>query len=238
MGCVYSATNKLNGMLYVGKTRLSLAVRRKRHESDAQKCAASYFHRALRKYGFDAFEWTVLYNDLDDDELVVYERLVIRKLKTKSPNGYNMTDGGEGWPGQVFSDAHRKNLSAAKKGKKLSPQAVANIAKGHIGLKHSSATKEKLRKLGAGRKHTPEARARMSLAQKGRKVSPEAITRLAAFNMGRPGTMLGKKHTPEAKAKMRGRLVTTETRAKMSAAHKRRRERLSLGVQSESVVVL
>jgi hypothetical protein len=96
MGIIYLARNTVNGKGYVGKTVQTMEFRRACHQKDAIANRGYYFHKALRKYGFDAFEWSVLYEDGDNDVLCIMETRMIRRLGTKIPNGYNMTDGGEG----------------------------------------------------------------------------------------------------------------------------------------------
>src|SRR3990172_11757047 len=100
VGIVYMARNKVNGKCYVGKTMLAMEVRRWGHESRARKGGGYLFHNALRKYGFGAFVFKVLIDNVDDEgELNCLEQSVIRSFKSKAPSGYNLTDGGEGVSG-------------------------------------------------------------------------------------------------------------------------------------------
>ena len=57
---VYEAVNKTNGKVYVGLTATSLEKRKGSHLRSAKAGSGSYFHKALRKYGEDAFEWSVV----------------------------------------------------------------------------------------------------------------------------------------------------------------------------------
>jgi len=55
------AQNKINKKVYVGQTVRSLSARRSGHYRDAfVKKTNNYFHRSLRKYGKDAFEWSII----------------------------------------------------------------------------------------------------------------------------------------------------------------------------------
>lgn len=96
MGCIYLARCMVNGKGYVGKTTQLLEHRRDAHRRDAEKQSQFIFHRAIRKYGWDAFEWSILTEDDDDEWLFLMEQKWIKRLGTKTPNGYNMNDGGEG----------------------------------------------------------------------------------------------------------------------------------------------
>jgi len=57
MGLIYLVRNRLNGKCYLGKTEQSLQARKANHQCRAKKGSDAFFHRALCKYGFDAFEW-------------------------------------------------------------------------------------------------------------------------------------------------------------------------------------
>lgn len=60
------------------------------------KTTKSHFHKALRKYGQENFEWAVLYESNDEDFcLNIMEPYMIR-CHDSFKNGYNMTSGGEG----------------------------------------------------------------------------------------------------------------------------------------------
>ena len=99
MGCIYVATCKVNGKLFIGQTRTRLDVRKKEHLSTALRGnhpSVSIFHRAIVKYGTEAFEWDVMcevdpaeYHTLDE-----LETLAIEMNQTLLPDGYNMKLGG------------------------------------------------------------------------------------------------------------------------------------------------
>ena len=59
MGCIYLVANKVNGKLYVGKTTQTRNARKKAHEKLAMNGNGFVFHKALRKYGLDNFEWNI-----------------------------------------------------------------------------------------------------------------------------------------------------------------------------------
>ena len=69
MGVVYVAMNRINGKQYVGKTMKTVETRRCNHEKSASTGADFVFHRALRKYGAKNFEWKVLMECEDEDDL-------------------------------------------------------------------------------------------------------------------------------------------------------------------------
>ena len=103
-GLIYIATNKTNGMCYVGQTTNTMA-RRKR-------CGYNkYFTNAQKKYEFDWVEIPVHVDMLD-----TIERLYIKTCNSVFPNGYNFELGGNGKK-EVSAETRRK-MSEASKGKK------------------------------------------------------------------------------------------------------------------------
>jgi hypothetical protein len=66
---------------------------------------------AIKKYGRDAFEVSVLASGLDDDQAALVEKEMIRVYETKAPLGYNLTEGGQGSPHK--NPDHGKNIAKA-----------------------------------------------------------------------------------------------------------------------------
>lgn len=95
--CIYKATNKLNGKSYIGQT-IDFEHRKHTHihRRDGFCDPNSIFHKALDKYGEDAFEWEVLAEIPGKSFANAFEREMIRKYNTYKPNGYNLTKGGDG----------------------------------------------------------------------------------------------------------------------------------------------
>ena len=149
MGCVYLVRNKVNGKGYIGKTLNGMEKRRKGHEHAAEKGSKLPFHRALRKYGFENFEWIILFGDLEEEEIDEFEMICIKKTKTKAPNGYNLTDGGDG--GNTFEG--RKHTEEAKRKIKegRTPEIIERVASFHQGRKRSKETRGKISKAAKGR---------------------------------------------------------------------------------------
>ncbi len=98
MGCIYCATNNVNGKQYVGKTGGNLAGRKKHHEGRARRGSGWIFHDAIREFGADAFSWELIFASDDDQALCQMEVTTINDLKTMAPTGYNLTEGGDGLP--------------------------------------------------------------------------------------------------------------------------------------------
>lgn len=111
MGCVYRATCNTNGKYYIGKTLGALQDRMYAHKICKDKCL---FHKAIRKYGWDDFEWDILYESEDEESLYQKEKLFIKLYNSYMPCGYNMTTGGDGNYSREFSkDWHFNNMERA-----------------------------------------------------------------------------------------------------------------------------
>lgn len=116
-GCVYAATNTLNGRVYIGKTAQGLAERRWKHISEAKAGGGFVFAKALRKYGEEAFAWAEVFASDDDAALLAAEIEIIARLRAEGVNLYNLADGGQGPSGAIRSAETRAKLSAASAGK-------------------------------------------------------------------------------------------------------------------------
>jgi group I intron endonuclease len=99
--------NLIDGKMYIGKTKYTLEHRKKEHIKSIDKRVNSLLYRAIKKYGIDNFEWSVLCECKSEDELNKMEVDYISKYNTFN-SGYNMTTGGDG--GYTFSDEVLKRI--------------------------------------------------------------------------------------------------------------------------------
>lgn len=120
---VYCATNKINGKKYIGYTVKSLAERKQTHKYRANTKDTKYhtiFRLAIRKYGWENFEWDILSRVNTKEEAIVKEIELISKLNTFTPNGYNISKGGNG--GFISKEVNKKisiSLKRLHENKKL-----------------------------------------------------------------------------------------------------------------------
>ena len=92
---VYLATNQIDGKQYVGQTKNTLEYRCYHHRQAACRVedkTNSKFYNAIRKHGWENFDWSILYEGARIDKM---EKFFIKKLNTME-EGYNMTPGGIG----------------------------------------------------------------------------------------------------------------------------------------------
>lgn len=95
---IYLYTNLINGKQYVGQST-DLQHRKNAHKSCAFNPNSndynSMLHRAFRKYGLENFKYEILVEGIDDISILnILEEYYIKLFNTKTPNGYNVLDGG------------------------------------------------------------------------------------------------------------------------------------------------
>lgn len=95
---IYEILNLINNKRYIGLTSESLHIRWSRHKNNAKRKQnyQSILYKAIRNYGEDNFKLFIL--DICKSKTTALKKEIywIKKLKTKTPNGYNLTNGGEG----------------------------------------------------------------------------------------------------------------------------------------------
>ena len=192
MGYIYVRPNLINGKKYVGQaTTKRFKERQNRWNNLNQPYAGPAINNARAKYGIEAFGFEIL-KECDDKELDYWEKYYIKELNTKVPNGYNLTDGGDGVKGCHISEEHKKKISTKLKGKHLSEEHKKKIGKANKGKKRSEEYKNNLSVLYRGRSITEETRKKMSEKAKGRKVTEETRKKLSENHKGKYNTKCSK----------------------------------------------
>lgn len=97
---IYKFTNKINGKVYIGQS-VNLKNRYLAHKNSYNNSNCSgyntLFYQALRKYGWENFDYEILIEDdnLTVDELNELEKQYIKQYDSFRNNGYNLTIGGK-----------------------------------------------------------------------------------------------------------------------------------------------
>lgn len=197
-GYIYLIENDLNQKLYVGQAR-NPGKRQREHFRGSPGCP--YLKAAIDKHGSVHFDFVLLEACSSQEELNQKEQYWIALLNTKSPNGYNLTLGGEGmpspsketreklskakrgtsspWWGKSLSEEHKEKLRQSKLGKRLSESHRRNLGKAHKGL--FAGEKHPL----YGKPVSKETRSKLSMAAKGKKLSPDHKRRIGEANKKR-----------------------------------------------------
>ena len=132
---IYMAKNKVNGKIYIGQTVKSLETRRGQHESatrkDNNKCFF-HFHNALKRYGIDNFEWSIIDKASSIEELNEKEQAYIEQYEScDQSKGYNLNSGGGSYKRTEIS---RMLDSINRTGEKRSPETCRKIGESKKGV--------------------------------------------------------------------------------------------------------
>jgi len=105
--------NLLTGKKYIGQHKFCSS------NEEFQKSdycgSGNYLQNSINKYGLQNFKkWVLIHcRDLEANH---YEKLWIKKLNTKHPSGYNLTDGGGGFSG-VHTEETKKKMKEKATGR-------------------------------------------------------------------------------------------------------------------------
>lgn len=108
---VYKITNKTNNRIYIGCTTQGLIDRKSEHYSRCFNAKRkSKLCDAMRKYGFDNFDFEIIKECSTTEEMFLSEIYYIGFYNSKE-SGYNLTIGGEGCIGYKHTEETKKILS-------------------------------------------------------------------------------------------------------------------------------
>lgn len=176
---IYKATNKINGMIYIGQT-LQPLHRRWRDHCRGDKQPEGYLHRAIAKYGAENFTIEHIDTAATLTELNIKEEAYIKAFNCLSPHGYNLLPGGGN------RECHPETKDKIKNTLKGRP-VPQRWTKGRVGP-HSEETKAKLSEMNKGKpiKHR---------WTKGNQTprTEEQKAHLSAMNKGKPNKVLFKR---------------------------------------------
>lgn len=104
---IYKAQNKITNKVYIGKTLFTLEQRKNQHITHSLRKPTGKFHKALKSYGADNFEWSVVDTAKNAVELNTKEINYIKEYNSIK-NGYNMIEGGTGGYNEYAVKANRE----------------------------------------------------------------------------------------------------------------------------------
>lgn len=171
-GLIYIATNIQNKKVYIGKTSRRFGIRKSEHFVSSKDATALdynvYFHKGIRKYGWNNFKWRILGYCYSEDELDACEEECIYFYRAYGSDGihrdsiygYNILLGGKkGSKGYKFTEEQKEKqrkgiLKTYENGRiPMQPNENYGFKKGHS--------------LNKGIIHTEEHNKKISLAKKG-----------------------------------------------------------------------
>ena len=204
---------------YVGVTHNTPRARLGRHISDARKAKATHHSagwiRSLLRVGVEP-----LVKIIDEGAGPSWVASEVYWIAWHKEQGFDLTNhavGGQGPVGCVRSPETRAKLSAANRGKKQSPALVEKRIAPMRGRVVSDETRAKQSASMTGFKPSPETCAKIRAS----KASPEYREKMASSSRR---VYADRKARGLVKSQV-GKKMSAESRAKMSAAAKARRER-------------
>jgi group I intron endonuclease len=234
-GVAYKITNIITGAAYIGITTQDPRKRFRHHLYDSKR-SDHLIHRAIRKYGKNAFQFEIVACAFTKDDLPELEKLLIADHGTFARHGgYNMTTGGEAgkkpceetllrmslaskarWADPAFVE-HQRQVQG---GKKQSPELVAKRIAHQIGRPLSAEHKASLSRAHRGQIISADHRLKISNALRGRQADPNSVAkRVAALR----GHAVSAETRAKLSAALTGRIISEQQRARQSAAMKGRR---------------
>jgi len=145
---IYKATNKITNKIYVGQTTHTLDKRIKNHIKESKIDSNRPFMLSINKYGVDNFIFETIDSANNLDELNDKEIYWIDFYNSVSPNGYNITGGGQGKKMKTTKELSKLISEGLKKSKKW--QEIRNSEEYVKKMKESFINSAK------GKKFTPK----------------------------------------------------------------------------------
>lgn len=215
---------------YCGKTVFNVSDRLAGHRFDAKKAPTRPVCQWILAVGAFLRAQTVEVVPIEAN-WAKRERAWIKTLRAINPDCANVSEGGTGSPGYVFTAEVRARHRAGLLGHEVSAETRAKISASTKGRVVSAETRAKMSINALNM--SAETKAKISATLTGRKLSPERRAQLRE-------TVTGRKHSAASRAKMsaaqkargaeisaihKGKTVSAETRLKMSVAAKLRERR-------------
>lgn len=219
---IYALDDPTNeeGTRYAGKTISLMKQRLSGHISAAKHGSHLPVHRWIKELLDSGVKPRIILLDIvvngEDWELV--EKDWIRTLRASGHDLLNIADGGDGGGmlGHITSEATRKKLSDASRGKALPAHVVEAARQSRLGSKHSAETRAKI----SERLRSQEINVKLIAAQA--KLSHPAIGLLKNAE-DRRGVPLTEEHRANIGKGNLGHRHTDQSKEKMSVAAKNRK---------------
>lgn len=154
---------------YIGQT---INGEKERWNSDKYK-GCSVMERAVKKYGKEGFQTTILVTAETKEELDQLETYFIKELNTLVPYGYNLKSGG-GSHGKHHPETCRL-IAELQRGRKLSEETCKKMSQSllgntyRLGTKHSAKTRQKMSVSARGKPKSEEHCKNISKGKQGQK---------------------------------------------------------------------
>lgn len=202
---IYKITNLINNKVYIGQA-VDIEKRWKEHKRHyLNKNKKEHLYCSMRKYGINNFSFEVIeecsIEELNDKEIYYIS------LYDSYNNGLNMTLGGDGCSGLVFTEEHKRKIGEANKGK-------SNSLKG---VERTQEVKDKISKANSGKNNGMYGKIGELNPSFGKPRSEEVKKKISEAMSGENHPNYGKRGE---ESYMYGRKLSEETKRKLSENHK------------------
>ena len=171
VGYIYLITDTTNGMEYTGKHHYHIEG-----QLDPNYHGSGVIIKNIYKKRPETLKEEYIKTCYSEEEMNSDEQYYIEVFDTLYPNGYNLTEGGDGG---VACEETRKKMSEVHKGKKLSEETKKKLSEAHSGEKHPMFGKhhseESKKKMSESRKGIPAPNKGVSMSEETKKKLSEAI---------------------------------------------------------------
>ena len=183
IGYIYLIIDTTNGMKYTGKHHYN-----KEGELDPNYHGSGVIIKNIYKKRPETLKEEYIKTCYSEEEMCSDEQYYIKFFNTLWPNGYNLTEGGDGG---VPCEETRRKISIASKGKKISEEQKKKLSEKMKG--RTSPMK--------GKPMSDEAKKKIGEANKGKTLSEETRKKLSESHKGKPAPNKGKPMSEEQKKK-------------------------------------
>ena len=141
---IYKIINLVNNKVYFGYTSKTLQKRLEQHSKNICKC---FIRDSIRKYGLNNFIIIPIYQydniyAAQSREILLIEQYKSNICRYPNGNGMNMTDGGDGTNGYIYTIKDKIKMSIRAKGRKKTEEHKRKISESHKGKIHSYQTRK------------------------------------------------------------------------------------------------
>ena len=213
IGRIYVIKNKINEKEYIGQTVQTIKTRFNGHKHEAlTKNKGTAIGNSIRKYGIENFyiellEDNILYEDLDDKEIHY-----IKEHNTVTPNGYNISHGGQAYR----TEEEKQRMSDRVKGSKNPMYGSYGELNPFYKQKHTDETIAILKEKGAEHWNSKTDEEKELEISRLKEICLEYISENGGAFSGHHHSEKSKKQISD---KLKGKVFSKEHNAKISENH-------------------
>lgn len=147
---VYLTRNLINEKIYIG-------IHSTWNLDDGYLGSGNRITSAIRKYGIENFERTIIHHCLSREDALAWEHHIVDNSFLSRNDIYNLTPGGSFTSVHTAESKHKISVNNARKGPLSKGQTLEDV----YGKEKAAMIKEKISKSSSGRLHTQETKEKL-----------------------------------------------------------------------------